>query len=226
MSIVQRKTDGRNARTQRTRSAVVEAMLSLIDRGDLRPTARRVAERANISLRSVFQHFADLESLFAAVADAQLGRLTRLISQETGEGPLAERTRSFVERRAELLETITPVRRAALLQEPFSAELARRLRWAHDTARGEIERTFAPELAVVPADDGNEIVLALDVATNWSAWDTSRRLNGLPIEDSKRVMERTITALLKEADSSQDGRPAEPVAPRDDGGAPMTADSP
>ena len=198
MSVVPAKTDGRNARTERTRSAVVEAMLSLIDGGDLRPTAKRVAERANISLRSVFQHFADLESLFAAVADAQQGRLAWLISQETGEGPGAERIHSFVKRRAKLLETITPMRRAALLQEAFSAELARRLRWAHDMARGEIERVFAPELAAVPASHGSDIVLALDVVTNWSAWDTSRRLNGLSIEGSKRVMEITITALLNE----------------------------
>jgi AcrR family transcriptional regulator len=146
----------------------------------------------------VFQHFDDMESLYAAVAEAQMKRLSRLISQVTGVGSLADRIRAFVERRAELLETITPVRRAALLQEPFSRELARRLRWAHDIARDEIERTFAPELAVVPAGDGNDTVFALDVATNWSAWDTFRRLNGLTIEESKRVMQRTITALLKE----------------------------
>ena len=218
--------DGRTARATRTRSSVAGALLGLLEEGHLRPTAAEIAENAGVSLRSVFQHFEDMESLYAAVAEAQMERLSRLISQKIGVGPLADRTRSFVERRAELLETITPVRRAALLQEPFSEELARRLRRAHDMAREEIERTFARELAVVPAGDGNEIVLALDVATNWSAWDTSRRLNGLPIEDSKRVMERTIAALLKEADSSQDGRTAEPVAPRDDGGAPMTADSP
>ena len=190
--------DGRTARATRTRSAVAAALLGLLEEGRLRPTAADIAERAGVSLRSVFQHFDDMESLYAAVAEAQMVRLSRLISQETGVGPLAARASAFVERRAELLETITPVRRAALLQEPFSEELARRLRLAHDMAREEIERTFAPELGVVPAGDGRDIVFALDVATNWSAWDTSRRLNGLSIEESKRVMERTIIALLKE----------------------------
>jgi hypothetical protein len=94
------------------------------------------------------------------------------------------------------------VRRAALLQEPFSEELARRLRRAHDMEREEIARTFAPELRAVPTGDGNDIVLALDVATNWAAWDTSRRLNGLSIEKAKRVMDRTITALLKDIESA------------------------
>lgn len=194
-------TDGRTARTARTRAAVAGGLLALLNDGHLRPTATEIAARAGVSLRSVFQHFEDLESLYAAVADAQMERLSRFISQETGAGPVADRTRSFVKRRAELLETITPVRRAALLQEPFSEELARRLRWAHDLAREEIQRTFAPEMGTRPERD-SDVVFALDVATNWSAWDTMRRLNGLSIEESKRVMERTIQALLSDADLS------------------------
>ena len=176
----------------------------------MRPTAAEIAERAGVSLRSVFQHFEDLESLYAAVSDAQMERLSRFISQETGVGPLGDRTRSFVERRAELLETISPVRRAALLQEPFSEELARRLRWAHDMAREELVRTFAPELERPPREDAMSLVAALDVATNWSAWDTLRRMNGLSIGDSKGVMEGTIRALLDETGSYTRERRAAP----------------
>jgi hypothetical protein len=143
----------------------------------------------------VFQHFDDLDSLYASVADAQWTRLSGLISQETGTGPLADRVRSFVERRAELLEKITPVRRAALLQEPFSEELARRLRFAHELARSEVERTFAPELAAA-GEHGRSVLFALDVATNWSAWDTLRRLNGLSVEESKRAMAMALNSLI------------------------------
>lgn len=192
------KVDGRNARGERTRSAVATALLSLFEEGHLRPTSVEVAERARVSLRSVFQHFDDMDSLYAAVADAQMERLGHFISHDVAEGPTGSRLAAFVERRAVLLETVTPVRRAAILQEPFSEELARRLRWAHDMARDEIERTFAPELATISVEEHDDAVWALDVATNWSAWDTSRRLNGLSIEDSKRVMERMISSLLKE----------------------------
>jgi len=194
------RIDGRNARGERTRTALATALLALLEEGYLRPTSAEVAERAGVSLRSVFQHFEDMESLYAAVADAQMERLGRFISQETAEGPLGSRVTAFVERRSQLLETVTPVRRAAILQEPFSEELARRLRSAHDMARDEIERAFAPELAMAPLEERSHAVWALDVATNWSAWDTSRRLNGLSIENSKRVMERMIVALVKETD--------------------------
>jgi AcrR family transcriptional regulator len=198
MAIPTSRVDGRSARAERTRSAVAAALLALLQEGHLQPTAVQIAERANVSLRSVFQHFEDMESLYAAVAEAQMERLSRFISQDRGVGPFEDRIYAFLERRSELLEMITPVRRAALVREPFSEELARRLRWAHEMARREIERTFAPELAVKPASDRLNTVLALDVATNWSAWDTSRRLNDLSIKESKRVMESTIRALLRD----------------------------
>lgn len=193
------KVDGRNARAERTREAVAGALLELIQEGRLRPTAAEIAERAGVSLRSVFQHFEDMESLYAAVAATQMSRLARYVSQEAAEGPTEHRIDAFVERRAELLEMITPVRRAAILQEPFSETLAARLRWAHDTAREEVERTFAAELQAIGVSARGEVATALDVATNWPAWDACRRLNRLSIEDSERVMARTISALLKEA---------------------------
>jgi AcrR family transcriptional regulator len=192
------RIDGRSARGERTRTAVATALLALLEEGYLRPTSAEVAERAGVSLRSVFQHFEDMESLYAAVAEAQMERLGHFISQQAPKGTLGSRLTAFVERRSQLLETVTPVRRAAILQEPFSQALARRLRWAHDIARDELERTFAPELATLPAGKRADAVWALDVATNWSAWDTSRRMNGLSIAQSKRVMERMIVALLKE----------------------------
>jgi AcrR family transcriptional regulator len=171
-------------------------MLSLIREGDLRPTAAQVAEEAGVSLRSVFQHFEDMESLYSAVADAQMERFAHFLPQEAVDGPLPGRVKTFVDRRADLLEIVTPVRRAALLQEPFSEVLAARLRWAHDMARGELERTFGPELSSAPAAQRAELLFALDVATNWSAWDTLRRMNDLTVQESKGVMKRTILALL------------------------------
>jgi hypothetical protein len=55
--------DGRFARSARTRLAIVDALRALNQAGDVRPTAARVAERAGVSLRTVWQHFDDLESL-------------------------------------------------------------------------------------------------------------------------------------------------------------------
>src|SRR5258705_9594197 len=70
-AVAERIADRRVARAVATRTAGVDALLRLLEEGDLRPPAPRIAARAGVSLRSVVHHFAHLESLFAAAADRQ-----------------------------------------------------------------------------------------------------------------------------------------------------------
>ena len=67
-------TDGRVARGQRTRRNVAEAMMDLLREGDPEPTAKAVAERAEVSLRLVFHHFAEMDDLYHYVAALLLHR--------------------------------------------------------------------------------------------------------------------------------------------------------
>ncbi|HSR57581.1 MAG TPA: TetR family transcriptional regulator [Candidatus Binataceae bacterium] len=126
------KIDGRRARGERARAAVVDAILDLLQEGDLRPTAERIAARAGVSLRLVFHHFADIESLYAAAADRQTERLTALFKPISADGPFAARLEAFLQQRARMWERIAPVRRASLLLEPFSDEIRRRLAAARE----------------------------------------------------------------------------------------------
>jgi TetR/AcrR family transcriptional regulator of autoinduction and epiphytic fitness len=188
------REDGRAARGLRTRDAVVDALLALIEEGDLRPTARQISERACVSLRSVFQHFADLEALFAAASDRQVERMAELYGQAPTEGDFDERLSIFVEARTTMLEAVTPIRRAALLHEPFSAEIARRLKWTRDTAQRETAAVFANEIGASP---DKQVVAALHAITDWYTWETLRRHQGLSVEESRLVMARMLRALLK-----------------------------
>ena len=60
--------DGRIARSRRTRAAIVEALVTLLEEGNPQPTVEEIAARASVAPRTVFQHYADREALFAAVA--------------------------------------------------------------------------------------------------------------------------------------------------------------
>jgi len=190
--------DGRAARSERTRGVVVEALLALVDEGDLRPTAARIAERAGVSLRSVFQHFEDLERLYADAADRQLQRLIALTKPVPHDGALAGRIAAYTRQRARLLEAISPVRRSALLSEPFSPAIAARLRWARHRGRLEVERVFRSELARRPAAERRELTEALTAASSWSAWEALRSHQGLTRPQARKVMARTLRALLHE----------------------------
>jgi AcrR family transcriptional regulator len=177
--------------------AIVDALLALVDGGDLRPTAPRIAERAGMSLRSVFHHFADIEALFAAAADRQTARIRALATPLAADGPLAARVEAFVSQRARLLEAIAPVRRAALLMEPFSREIAARLARARTAGRTELTRVFRRELAARPAAERAELLAALVAATSFPAWETLRAHERLAAARARRAMTRTLRALLE-----------------------------
>lgn len=189
--------DGRAARRLRTYEAVVDAMLALIDEGNMRPTAKQVSERAGVSLRSVFQHFADLEMLFATAADRQAERLGHLIKPVPADAPFEERLRLFVETRCAVLEAISPVRRSALLQAPFSQAIEARMKWVRRANRDESDRVFGSELEALPEDARNETSIALHAVTEWYMWETLRANDGLSETDARKVMTRTIAALLR-----------------------------
>ena len=192
-------TDGRSARAARTRDAVVEALLSLLDDGNFRPTARQVAERAGVSLRSVYVHFDDLEDLFTAAAHNHFERVRDLVEAIPGDGPLEKRVDAFVRQRERIHEASAQVRRAADLQEPFSPALAEVLSLARQLSRAEIETVFASELGRRDGADRNRLLLQLEVASNASTWEALRLQHDLPTERAREVVSDMLQAFLRDA---------------------------
>jgi AcrR family transcriptional regulator len=171
-------------------------LLALIDEGDLRPPAPRIAERAGVSLRSVFQHFRDLEALFAVAADRHLERILDLAEPLPTTGPLDRRLEAFVAQRARIYEATTQVRRASLVQEPFSAQAVASRDRLLALAREELERTFAIELDRAGGDDRKELLETLDGAASWQLWESLRNHQGLSEARARKVLHRLLRSLL------------------------------
>jgi AcrR family transcriptional regulator len=193
----ERATDGRQLRGQRARALVADALLELIDEGDLRPTAPRIAARAGVSLRLVFHHFHDLEELFAAAARRHTERILPTLRPLVTEGPLEERIEALVTDRARLYERVTKVRRAALLLEPFSSVVSRRLAEVRALKRSATARVFAHELARVSPELRRDLRAALGVATSFATWESLRAHQGLSVAAARRAIAFTLRALLQ-----------------------------
>jgi AcrR family transcriptional regulator len=193
-------TDGRTLRALRTREAIVDATIGLLEDGDLRPTAPRVAERAGVSVRSVFQHFDDLETLHAAVAERLVDRVAVLVVPVPPDLPLGERLDRFVHQRSLLLEAVTPIRRAADVHGPFSSEITARLRDGQAFLRSEVANTFAPEIGAADAEaadaEADDFVDALDAVLSWSTWEGLRSGLGRDRATAERVVRRLAEAVL------------------------------
>lgn len=187
--------DGRLARGDRTRRALAEALLALLEDGEPRPTARQVADRAGVSLRLVFHHFEDMEAVLHSAVAIQVERhWSRLQPVEPGL-PLAERVTRLVRQRAALYEAIAPVRRAAALVEPSSPTVSGELSHARRRLRAELADVFAPELASAGAKRP-QVLDMLDVAAAWESWDQLRRRMGRGPAAARRLMAGLLHAVL------------------------------
>jgi TetR/AcrR family transcriptional regulator, regulator of autoinduction and epiphytic fitness len=188
--------DGRAARAARTRAAIVDATVALVEEGDLRPTAPRIAERAGVSVRSVFQHFDDLPSLYTAVVQRVVERLAALATPTDPTQPLDARIVAFVDRRSALLEAVTPFRRAAAVHGPFSREIRDAVAEGSSGLHAEVEQVFGPELPATPAAARRELVEALSATTSWSMWDALRSEAGVSLDQARAVVVRVVRSLL------------------------------
>jgi AcrR family transcriptional regulator len=188
--------DGRVARSHRTRAAIVEALVTLLEAGNPQPTVEEIAAQASVAPRTVFQHYADREALFAAVSEHREAHLQRLMGRIDPGAPLLERIDAVVAQRRRIFEWIAAVRRGALLMEPFSESVHGALDGFRTAKRLELERVFAAEIAARGERERATLVAALGVAGSWSMWDALRVQQGLDVEAACAALALTLRSLL------------------------------
>jgi AcrR family transcriptional regulator len=160
---------------------VVDAALDLLRERGEQPSAQEIADRAGVSLRTVFRHYDDMDSLLATAIQRQVQRVGHLFQPM---GPMD--ADAFVDLRAQLFEEISGARRAAMQNEgrPVVRE---GLAWAHRQLRSQVEAAF---------DVTGDLLEAVDAATSWWAWYALRFQQGLDVPEARRVMARTVARLL------------------------------
>jgi TetR/AcrR family transcriptional regulator, regulator of autoinduction and epiphytic fitness len=191
--------DGRSARAHRSRCAIVDAMRALHAEGDLRPTAPRVAERAGVSLRTVWQQFADMEALLVEANRRDDEIMRSLLEYVDPDQPLATRVGLFTSQRARILEQMAPSWRAARVHEPFSAALARSKVLTVAKAKAHLESAFEPELTRLAGTKRQQLLDGLHAISIWSFWESLRTELRLEAEAAEELLHATFTALLAEA---------------------------
>jgi len=190
-------TDGRVARRERNRAAVVDAIMVLVKAGELEPSMADVASLAGVSERSIFRHFESREALLAAVIERQLEVAASLVQPIAVGGSVADRVHGLVLERARLYEEITPMRRVAMRVADRSDLVAAELHTARVWFRDELETLFARELARRSVPDRRDLLAGLSTATSWEAWNVLREHEGCSVVRARRVTAKTLMLLLR-----------------------------
>ncbi|NUS53086.1 MAG: helix-turn-helix transcriptional regulator, partial [Nocardioidaceae bacterium] len=117
--------DGRRARRDRNRDAVLDAVHELFVEDRALPTVESVAERAGVSLRSVYRYFPDTRELMTAALARRVAQADSLFELPgLGEGSFEERLDRFVAQRLDVYERAAPTIRAALALAPNAPAVA------------------------------------------------------------------------------------------------------
>ncbi|MFE5763471.1 TetR/AcrR family transcriptional regulator [Streptomyces sp. NPDC056492] len=197
----ERRTDGRAERSRQSRVKIADAVLSLLDEGESHFPADRVAERAGVSRRLVFHHYADMSQLVETAITRRLEQLMEQTRPLPTDGPRAVRVAALTEQRARILEWITPAQLTLMRLEQNGDRIREVTRQVLDFARGRLAEVFAIELDRLPAERRTEVLHGLDAVTTWGAW-YHWRSSGLDAEAATRTMATAVHALLAGTDTS------------------------
>jgi AcrR family transcriptional regulator len=167
--------DGRRLRRDRNRTAVVEAVYALLQEGIVPLSAEAVAERAGVSVSSVFRYFDGLDDLQRQTIELYFDRCAALFEVPAlGKGTLAERIDTLVAARVALYRSIAPIARLARMRAPEYPLIDESLAATRATLSRQIRHHFAPELAALDHAAAGHLVALIDVLTSYESWDLMR----------------------------------------------------
>lgn len=185
--------DGRRARSERSKQAIIDASLALMEEGNLIPTAQQISDKAGVGIRSFFRHFEDMETLFATIDEQIRDSTEALYLGGDREGTLDERILHAIERYGEgyekqrnrVLSTSAQLWRSETLRKNY-ARYQRGLRKDLDD--------WLPELKQLTRSERE----AVDAVASFEMWHRLRYHQGLSKQATIEVLVRLLKVQLKD----------------------------
>ncbi|MDG2161457.1 MAG: hypothetical protein P8K65_08710, partial [Acidimicrobiales bacterium] len=147
--------------------------------------------------RSIYHHFKDRDAIAVVLAEHQVAQYPELLIAHPFSGALINRIGGLVAHRAELFETVAPVRRAALANMHVSPKIRTQQANMAARLRRQMTRTFEPELSVLDRTTKADTVELLDLHTSWDTWERLRRWQRLSVERSRQLVTSLVTQTLE-----------------------------
>jgi AcrR family transcriptional regulator len=205
-------TDGRRARRERHRLAVLDAVVELFGDGHLHPPQEAVAARAGVSVASVYRYYRDPAHMRADAIERGAGRhLALLAIPDIGKGAIDVRIRRYVDSRLDFYDHAAPVLRALVTSKDGRPRLLESYEAARQRARSQTDLHFAPELRAMAPSRRRAASVAIDTLFQVQSFDHLHLDLGLTLRQMAPLLRETLAALLDgggHVNGAAPGRPA------------------
>lgn len=189
--------DGRRARRDRNRAAVIDALFQLLHEGVASPSAEAIASGAGVSVSSLFRYFESLEDLQEQTIAAHFDRFGPLFEiPAIGEGSRDERIARLVDARIALYGSIAPVARLARARALVQPRIAQTLDGTRLSFSTQARAHFAIELGARPGTEVGDIVDLVDTLTSFESWDLLRSTKGRTDRQIRRSWVRGVAEIV------------------------------
>ena len=165
-------TDGRVALRLRNRQRVIEALIELVDEGDLSASMDAIVERSGVSERSIFRYFTDLADLSIAAVRAVVERAEPLrVIHDIGEGTLEHRIDQMISTRLRVAEHTHAFGTLARRKLMLTPEIQQALTNVVIMLRAQVAEQFALELDAMSDDEATVVSDILVTLLSYEAVD-------------------------------------------------------
>jgi TetR/AcrR family transcriptional regulator, regulator of autoinduction and epiphytic fitness len=192
--------DGRSARRERNRDAVLDALVELTTEGADDPSIDDIADRAGVSYRSVYRYFKDRSEMMDAATDRAMGWIQPLLLNASGpvalSDPLDHRIDSIVDARVELYVQIADMIRSAMIQSFSNRRINEVFLHSRRVSRRQISERFTQELAVFSERERELRITSIDQVLSFQALDYVMFERGHTREELERYLRGAVRAAL------------------------------
>jgi AcrR family transcriptional regulator len=191
--------DGRTARRNRNKDAVLDALIELAREGDGvgEPSVEAIAERAAVSYRSVYRYFEDRTELMLSAIGRVMGDHYSIFDVDgLGDGSFDTRTARLIEVRLAAYHRLAPLTRIAIRLRADEPAVADAYEDVRRQMRAQLETQFSPELDAVAAQDRAGVIAAVDAMFQAESLDYLTSHEGFDDAEITRILTRHIRGHL------------------------------
>lgn len=176
--------DGRHARRDRNNDAVIDAVIDFFHDAEPFPTAQQVADRAGVSLRSIYRYHPDLDALVLAAVHRFVERIRPWLDfNPPHERPLPDRIAYLVRHRVELYRHHTVPLASLLAREARDPRVHAFLEIERARMVGDLHDLFADELRDLAVVERAMLVGVVHTALLFEGYENLRRRHAMSDDD-------------------------------------------